>query len=114
MKPARPLRRARTRPRRGPADIPPELWRDRSYLTWLRLVGRCIVCGASGCDPMHGPPAGMRQKAPDAGPEGCVPGCRPHHDEQTRVGWPAFERKHRISRRRLARKWWKRFQEKDG
>jgi hypothetical protein len=103
--------RPRTLPRRGPQEIPTHLWRNAPYRSWLHRHGRCIVCGAPDCDPMHGPPAGKSMKGPDAGPDGCTPGCRSHHDEQSRIGWPAFEKKHRISRRREARRWWQRYQE---
>lgn len=60
------------------------------------------------CDPMHGPPNGRGQKGPDAE---AIPGCRPHHDEQTAIGWPAFEQKYGFSRSEEAAKWWAAFQD---
>jgi hypothetical protein len=68
----------------------------------------------SGCDPMHGKPLGVSMKAPDGGSAGCIPGCRDCHNEQTEIGWPAFEEKHRFSREEAAREWWARFLEKEG
>jgi hypothetical protein len=62
----------------------------------------------SGCDPMHGPVNGMRSKGPDAE---CIPGCRDCHNEQTEIGWPAFEAKYKFSREEVAREWWARFLE---
>jgi hypothetical protein len=58
------------------------------------------------CDPMHGPPNGRSQKGPDAG---CIPGCRSHHEEQTRIGWPAFEEKYGFIREKEAATWWTAF-----
>lgn len=58
------------------------------------------------CDPMHGPPNGKSQKGPDSG---CIPGCREHHDEQTAIGWPAFEKKYGFSREKEAAVWWTAF-----
>jgi len=93
----------RTIPRRGPATIPPEEWRNASYRQFLREECRCVVCHRFGCDPAHGPANGTSSKGPDAG---CIPLCRAHHDEQTGIGWPAFEQRHRIDREREAEAHW--------
>jgi hypothetical protein len=119
----KPIRKRRPGPpRRGPADIPPEEWRNPEYLDFLREEGYCRACriqplnpyeysaldtGRFGMDPMHGPPNGGSQKGPDTG---AIPGCRTHHDEQTRIGWPAFEAKYGFSREAEAAKWYRKFQ----
>lgn len=119
----RPRARRPGKPRRGPANIPAEEWRNPAYLQFLREEGRCVACLAEDfrevllsnfgqfsrkfsraprgvCDPMHGPPNGTSQKGPDS----CaIPGCREHHEEQTRIGWPAFEEKYHFSRELEAR-----------
>jgi hypothetical protein len=116
----KPRARRPGKPRRGPANIPAEEWRNRKYLQFLRDECRCIACVAEArshsvlttesvtdalkavlgyCEPMHGPPNGKSQKGPDAG---AIPGCREHHEEQTRIGWPAFEDKYGIKREREA------------
>lgn len=113
----KPMRARRAKPRRGPAGIPPDQWRNPGYRRFLREEGRCVPCTKEiaglwpqllpVCDPMHGPPNGRSQKGPDAG---CIPGCRSHHEEQTRIGWPAFEVKYGFSREKEAAVWWTAFQ----
>lgn len=124
-----PLKRSQGRiparrgaPRLGPAGIPPDQWRNADYRRFLREEGVCLACCAQrstyafhhprefspslpkgNCDPMHGPPLGVRMKGPDAG---CIPGCRIHHEEQTKIGWPAFEAKYGFSREKEAASWW--------
>lgn len=116
-----PTRRAK--PRRGPAGIPAEEWRNAAYRQFLREEGKCIVPGCIThfgrmtfraspdawpfvIDPMHGPPNGRGSKGPDAG---CIPGCRAHHEEQTKTGWPAFEKKYGFNREREAAVWFAAF-----
>lgn len=105
-----PIRRSK--PRRGPL-------RDRAYLSFLRAEGECEACATRlghpgqriackgmthllGCDPAHGPVNGMSSKGPD---DGCIPLGRVHHEEQTRMGWPAFEKKYRFRREERAKVW---------
>ena len=46
-------------------------------------------------DPAHGPPASLRVKGPD---NEAIPLTRWYHEEQTRIGWSAFEEKYAFSR----------------
>jgi len=110
--------------RRGPPGIPADEWRNKEYLQFLRDEGRCVPCDKAMesiggpplgigwpahpgvCEPMHGPPNGRSQKGPDAG---AIPGCRPHHEEQTRIGWPAFEQKYGFDRKHEAGSWFAAF-----
>lgn len=105
--------------RRGPADVPAERWRNPGYLVFLREQGRCLPCmvayateghqivRASDCDPMHGPVNGVSSKGADAE---AMPGCRPHHIEQHRIGWPAFEAKYGFDRQKESAAWWALYQ----
>lgn len=92
-------------PRRGPAGIPPEQWRNPAYLAFLREEGTCCVpgCGLKHCDPAHGPVNGRGSKGPDAE---AIPLCRRHHEIQTRLGWAAFEREFEIDRAHWAASYW--------
>ena len=111
------LPRRREKPRRGPL-------RDPGYLRFLREEGRCVACrfwlvryGAPGagtgyptartcscaCDLAHGPVNGKSSKGPD---NEAIPLCRAHHDEQHRLGWPAFEAHYGFSWEREAAVWW--------
>ena len=54
-------------------------------------------------DPAHGPVNGRGSKGPD---NEAIPLCRHHHDEQHRVGWPAFEAKYGFSRAEQAKVFW--------
>ena len=100
-----PVKAKRATPRRT------SVLRDRGYLDWLKTQP-CVVTRLHGfpvaivnkphlhwktaiVDPAHGPPAGMRIKGPD---EGAISLTRWYHDEQTRVGWPAFEERYGFSR----------------
>jgi len=101
-----PLKRKRSTPRRV------SVLRDREYLDWLR-ERHCVACtllkmiyqdrlcasGSMPIDPAHGAPAGMRMKGPD---NEAIPLCRSHHEEQTKLGWPAFEQRHGIDRAKEA------------
>lgn len=100
----------RATPRRGP-------FRDEHYLAFLREEGKCICCmmrarapkssaeliRPGNCDPAHGPVNGRGSKGPD---NEAMPLCRRHHDEQTSIGWPAFEAKYGIDRAREAASWY--------
>jgi hypothetical protein len=108
------IRSTRGKPRRGPAGIDPDFWRNEAYLHFLRTEPGCCICRIQHqnwrwleCDPMHGPPNGRSQKGPDGE---AIPGCRHHHEEQTRIGWPAFEQKYQFSRGTEARAHWAAFQ----
>ena len=96
-----PIKRRR-KPRRGPADIPAECWRNPEYRRYLREDGRCVVCVAISerrflvsctpeeanvcaryfanlpCDPAHTEHGGTSQKGRDSS---CIPLCRVHHDQ---------------------------------
>ena len=50
-------------------------------------------------DPAHGPVNGRGSKGPD---NEAIPLCRYHHEEQHRLGWPAFESKYGFSREKEA------------
>ena len=50
-------------------------------------------------DPAHGPVNGRSSKGPD---NEAIPLCSHHHEEQHRVGWPAFEAKYGFSREKEA------------
>ena len=107
----KPLKRTPVKKRRtGPARRGP--MRDKGYLAWLRTDTCCVACrltrgGAeryscqSPPDAAHGPVNGASQKGPDNGAIGLG---APHHREQHRIGWPAFEAKYRFSREGEARK----------
>ena len=108
------MRKRRKGTRRGPASIPPEEWRNPGYRRFLREDGWCFVCSLlvsrgdpmpldTECDPAHGPTLGMSMKGPDSG---CIPLCRRHHDEQTKIGWPMFERGYGFDRERVSAVWW--------
>lgn len=99
----KPIPRKRAKPRRGPL-------RDPGYLAFLRGNARCAVgircvCHGrvGGCDAAHGPVNGMRSKGPD---NEAVALCPAHHEEQHRIGWPAFERKYDFSRAEEAEAWY--------
>jgi hypothetical protein len=86
--------------------------RDAGYLEWLR-DRRCVACvqlkmiyrdrlcasGSMPIDPAHGPVNGARSKGPD---NEAIPLCRHHHEEQHRIGWPAFQEKYGFSREKEA------------
>lgn len=98
--------------------------RDRKYLDWLKvqpcvvtlLWGRPVVICAnphlywkmSIIDPAHGPPAGVRMKGPD---NEAIPLARVYHEEQTEIGWPAFEVKYGINRDAIAAEHYARFKQ---
>ena len=105
-----PPKKRRSKPRRVGVE------RNPGYLAWLRHECKCVACLCVGrrrldseeaartyanmpCDPMHGPPNGLGSKGPDSG---AIPGCRYHHEEQTKIGWPAFEEKYGFSREKEA------------
>ena len=102
------VNRKRAKPRRGPM-------RDPGYLLFLRCDCKCVACAILGCgarralnpcnwasvtiDPAHGPVNGRSSKGPD---NEAIPLCSHHHEEQHRVGWPAFEAKYGFSREKEA------------
>lgn len=88
----RSIPRKRATPRRGP-------FRDPGYLVFLRNECKSLITAEYGCDPAHGPVNGRGSKGPD---NEAVPLSRTLHDEQTRIGWPAFEAKYGIDRAREA------------
>lgn len=91
-----PVRRKRTKPRRGPIRMP-------LYRRWLREECKCVVCCRATStlftvDPAHTQNNGMRSKGPDSS---CAPLCRVHHREYD-AGREAFEVKYRIDMKREA------------
>jgi len=121
-----PVRKKHPGIRRGPAEIPPEKWRNPKYLRFLK-AGHCSVCwrnelpgdnptyGDSSfvciIDPCHGPVNGKGSKGPDSE---AVPMCRVHHEQQHLWGWPRFEKYHGFSRSGEAAKWWAAFEKLAG
>lgn len=128
-----PIRKRRPgKPRRGPAGVPPEEWRNPKYLRFLREQGKCLPCERRGITEdflidvattcsnrgvallaerrllyRHhiDPMHGPPNGRGQKGPDaGAIPGCRYHHDEQTNMpgGWPAFEEKYSFSRAKEA------------
>lgn len=112
----KPIKAKRVKPRKV------SVLRDRKFLDWLKSQ-RCVVTLLRGfplaivnmphlhwkanvVDPAHGPPAGMRVKGPD---NEAIPLTRYYHEEQTRLGWPAFEEKYAFSRREEAAKLYSRY-----
>ena len=95
-----PLKRKRKTARRV------SVLRDRGYLDWLRDCECVIRIGGPSLhmsDPAHGPVNGRGSKGPD---NEAIPLCRNHHEEQHRLGWPAFEKKYGFSREREAAAHW--------
>ncbi len=112
-RPAKTVKAKRAKPRRV------SVMRDRDYLNWLRDQ-RCVVTKKCGypiavtmrphlhwkttiVDPAHGPPAGRGMKGPD---NEAIPLTRYYHDEQTKLGWAAFEAKYGIDREKEAAAHW--------
>lgn len=121
-----PLRRSQKRiqtrrrvPRRGPATIPPEEWRNAAYRRFLAQNGRCVVCWQSPdpgsgpdpfnllIDPCHTENNGTSSKGRDSS---CVPLCRVHHQEYD-SGRVAFEERYEVDMKREAAVWWGKFLE---
>jgi hypothetical protein len=115
-----PVKRVRSEPRRGPAGIPEDEWRNEAYRSWLTEC-RCVACiqalkliGTDGriffarqlCDAAHGPVDGTSVKGAD---RECIPLCRAHHDEQHRLRWPKFEARYGFDRAEEAAAHWTRF-----
>lgn len=116
-----PIARSNNRPnvkRPGPARRV-SVVRDRNYLDWLKeqfcVVSQSLfVRGLTQyvyalpviIDPAHGPVNGMSSKGPDSG---AIPLTREYHEEQTRIGWPAFEKKYSIDRAAIAAEHYARF-----
>lgn len=100
--------RRRLKPRRGPADVPADEWRNPAYVDWLHCQPcavksrRCFgaVVGA------HTRNNGMRSKGPDSSRG---PLCMWHH-AQYDAGRVSFEIAYGIDMEDIARKNWERFQ----
>ena len=126
-----PIKRRR-KPRRGPASVPADSWRNPEYRRFLREEGRCVVPGCywgrkfSGpgmCDPAHTEHGGTSQKGRDSS---CIPLCRVHHDQADGKaplpnhanGKPrarnhaAFEEFYGVDLKAESAKWWAAFQER--
>jgi hypothetical protein len=94
------VKKKRAKPRRV------AVLRDAAYRAWIR-ERRCIACAACGpktmwhstIDPAHTKNNGRGSKGADSD---CIPLCRYHHQDQHRVGWPAFESEYGIDRHREA------------
>lgn len=91
---SKPIPKRRSKPRRGPADIPVDEWRSPAFRGWIRETGKCVACEAlirrpelvpgvrldqlrpgmiaGYCDPAHTENGGMRMKGRDSS---CVPLC---------------------------------------
>ena len=83
--------------------------RDCGYLDYLKTMP-CTINGWfcwMRVDPAHGPVNGMRSKGGD---DGAISLCRFHHEEQHRIGWPAFEAKYGFSREVEAKVFWAAYQ----
>lgn len=65
--------------------------------------GRCIVCGARGCDPDH---IKTRGSGGDDIPTNIVPQCRRHHSDRHALGWVRFLEKYPSARLALEAKGW--------
>ena len=118
-----PIPKRRSKPRRGPPDIPEIEWRNPEYRKFLRSDGICAACVKIGnkrwmpyvCDPAHSEHNGMSSKGRDSS---CLPLCRPHHSEADgqkrlpngQVGRAAFEAYYCLDMKAVAAYWWKRFQ----
>lgn len=89
--------------------------RCRPYLDWLQ-ERRCVACilkprgfaERAFVDPAHGPVNGRSSKGAD---NEAIPLCRHHHDEQHRIGWPAFASKYGIDRAQIAAEHYARYLE---
>lgn len=109
----RPLAGSRIDPRRSPAGIPPDAWRNAPYRRFLAENGRCAAAAAmrdgSYCvgpiDPCHTQNNGMGSKGPDSS---CAPLCRLHHQEYD-AGRRKFEYQYGVDMAAEAAAWWKRF-----
>lgn len=112
----KPIRKVRTKPRKGPM-------RDPRYRRWLRQFTSCVigdlevgprnVCDDTWAipDPAHTQNNGLSSKGPDSS---CVPLCRKHHQEYD-AGRAAFEKKYGVNMKALAAEHFERFQkEKEG
>ena len=107
----KPIPRRRSKPRRGPANIPPEQWRNAGYRLWLRENCLCVAGLATGSetcsafaisDPAHTQNNGRGSKGPDAS---CAPLCRKHHREYD-AGREAFEEKYGVDMKHEAAVHW--------
>ncbi len=69
------------------------------------LRGYSRICGV--VQAAHGPVNGMSSKGPDneAVPLGLI-----HHQQQHRLGWPAFEERHGFNRAEVAKAHYERFE----
>ena len=97
-----PVRRTRSRPRRGPGRSP-------DYLAWIRTLG-CVVCsrvsgGATVIEAAHTNVLGARGMGQKASDFSAVPLCSGHHreypDSYHRLGEPCFVQQHRIDLHRV-------------
>jgi hypothetical protein len=112
--PGEPRQKPIPKKRKGPPRRDGQ-FRDRKYLDWLKKRD-CVVTRLRGfpielvqkphlhwkmriVDPAHGPPAGLKVKGPD---NEAIPLTRWYHEEQTRIGWDAFEAKYGIDRAKEA------------
>jgi hypothetical protein len=74
---SKPIPKRRSKPRRGPADIPVDEWRSPLYRGWIRETGLCVACGALLENPELVPGVRLDQLRP-----GYLPGyCDPAHTE---------------------------------
>ena len=101
-----PVKKRRSKPRRGPL-------RDPEYRKWLKYEYCAIgeAYGSEGCtgvtDPAHTENNGMGSKGPDSS---CIPLCRRHHREYD-AGRAAFEKKYGLDMKAIAAQLWSQYQQ---
>ena len=93
-----PVRKKRSRPRRGPDRCP-------EYLAWIRTLA-CVVCsrmggGATVIEAAHTRALGRRGKGQKTSDFSAIPLCAAHHrenpDSYHRLGDQEFSRKHGLA-----------------
>lgn len=87
--------RRRSKPRRV------SVARDKRYLSYLQGCG-CAVCHYGPSDAAHCRTNGLSSKGSDLK---AIPLCRAHHNEQHRVGWPAFCKKYGLNHAAAVAHW---------
>lgn len=105
----KPIRKRRTKPRRGPLRDPKyRAWvRDHFCELWIKKPLGYIPPWCYGMvEPAHTQNNGTSSKGPDSS---CVPLCRKHHREYD-AGRKAFEQKYGLKMREIAKELWERYQ----
>lgn len=104
-KPRTPIRKRRSKPRRGPL-------RNNKYKQYL-YDKPCEVCGNIPSDPAHTKNNGTASKGPDSS---CAPLCRLHHQEYDhgKNGKRGFETKYNVVMASIAEEWYTRYLAESG